>query len=220
MTYQYRVVELSRMSEKRYELDKHFGMVVGKRTLYRIQALKKFDTNGAHIFEGDYGGYVEKEDNLSQEGTSWVFGLGAVYGNARVEGNATVSSLSEQVLWNSFGKSYGFTHVFGNVKMSGNAVARENSVVRDNVVLCDDADVVSSVLVGDVVVKENAKFHSSAAGEQAVFGGNCIFERTIVQGENPVFGGTFYVKGSYENRVDELREMAESKTDDSYIPIY
>ena len=40
-----------------------------KVTLYRIKALKDF----CDVKEGELGGWVESEDNLSQEGTCWVY---------------------------------------------------------------------------------------------------------------------------------------------------
>lgn len=45
-------------------------------TLYRIKALKDF----GDVEKGDKGGFIEKEDNLSQEDDCWV------YGNASSEG--------------------------------------------------------------------------------------------------------------------------------------
>lgn len=45
------------------------------RKLYRIKSLIDFDS----IKEGDLGGWIEKEDNLSQNGASWV------YGNAEIK---------------------------------------------------------------------------------------------------------------------------------------
>jgi len=40
------------------------------KTLYRIQALKDF----ADVKAGDIGGFIEHEQNLSQEGNARVFG--------------------------------------------------------------------------------------------------------------------------------------------------
>jgi hypothetical protein len=64
---------------KKYELTSETKFVIGK-TLYRIKALVSFGTVSA----GDTGGFVEKEENLSQSGDAWV------YGNAEVSGNAEV----------------------------------------------------------------------------------------------------------------------------------
>ena len=45
---------------------------------YQVKALRSF----ADVKEGDLGGYIEKESNLSHDGDAWV------YGNAKVSGNA------------------------------------------------------------------------------------------------------------------------------------
>ena len=71
---------------KKYRLTEETTKV-GNRTLYRIQALRDF----GNVKEGDIGGYIEAEKNLSQIGNAWVSGDAQVYGNARVSGDAWVS---------------------------------------------------------------------------------------------------------------------------------
>ena len=71
---------------KKYRLtDKK--IIVGCRTLYRIQALRDF----GDVKEGEFGGWIESEKNLSHEGNAWVSGDACVYGDAWVYGNARVS---------------------------------------------------------------------------------------------------------------------------------
>ena len=60
---------------------------LGVVTLHRIKAVKDF----GGVKKDDLGGWVEKAENLSQEGYCWVFGNAQVYGNAQVSGNARVS---------------------------------------------------------------------------------------------------------------------------------
>ena len=71
---------------KKYRLTEETTKV-GNRTLYRIQALRDF----GNVKEGDIGGYIESEKNLSQDGNAWVSGDARVYGDACVYGNARVS---------------------------------------------------------------------------------------------------------------------------------
>lgn len=40
--------------------------------------------------EGDLGGFIEKEENLSHSGCAWVYGNAKIYGNAKVCGYAEV----------------------------------------------------------------------------------------------------------------------------------
>lgn len=56
------------------------------RILHRIEALKDF----GNVKAGDKGGWIEKEDNISQDGDCWVYDDARVYGNACVRGNARV----------------------------------------------------------------------------------------------------------------------------------
>lgn len=71
---------------KKFELTSEFKRVLGKK-LFRIRALVDF----ANVKKGELGGYIEKENNLSQDGDAWVYGNARVYDNARVYGNARVS---------------------------------------------------------------------------------------------------------------------------------
>jgi len=65
--------------EKKYELTDIKKGVCGV-TLHKIKALKDF----GNVLKGAEGGWIEKEDNLSQEGDAWVYGNAKVYGDARI----------------------------------------------------------------------------------------------------------------------------------------
>jgi hypothetical protein len=67
---------------KKYKLLKKSKIEFRGKTLFQIQALKDF----GYISEGEKGGFVESEVNLSQEGDSWVGGDARVSGGARVFG--------------------------------------------------------------------------------------------------------------------------------------
>ena len=71
--------------EKKYKLTEETINVDG-RILHRIEALRDF----SYIRQGDKGGFVEGESNLSQSGNCWVYGNAVVYGNVKVGGNANV----------------------------------------------------------------------------------------------------------------------------------
>ena len=75
---------------KKFELTTNSKMYLGKK-LFQIKALISF----GNVKEGDLGGFIEKEDNLSQYGNAWVYGDAEVYGNARVYGDAWVSGDAE-----------------------------------------------------------------------------------------------------------------------------
>ena len=85
-------------------------------TLHRIKAVRSF----GDVKEGDLGGFVEKEENISENFEAWVCGDAKVWGNAKVSGNAKVC---------------GDAKVWGNAKVSGNAEVWGNAKV------CGDAKV-------------------------------------------------------------------------------
>jgi hypothetical protein len=122
---------------KKYELTNETIEHCG-RTLYRIKALRDF----GNVKQGDLGGYVESENNLSHNGSAWVFDFARVFGDAWVSGNGRV-----------YGNAwvYGNAMVRGNARVFGGAVVSGNSDVRGNAEVFDDARV-----YGDAWVSGNA----------------------------------------------------------------
>ena len=74
----------------KYKLTDETKEFCGK-VLHRIVCVTAF----ASVAVGDTGGWVESENNLSQEGDAWVSGNAEVSGNAWVSGNAKVSGNAE-----------------------------------------------------------------------------------------------------------------------------
>jgi len=66
------------------------------------------------ISDGEVGGWIESEHNLSHQSDCWVFGNAKVFGDANVSGNACV---------------YGDANVSGNAKVSGDAWVYGNAKV-------------------------------------------------------------------------------------------
>ena len=100
---------------KKYELS-NITIEFNGVTLYRIKALKDF----SDVKAGDLGGWVEKEDNLSQMGDAWIYIIAKVYGDAKVFGNAKVD---------------------GNAKVHGNAVVCDNARVYGSAVVYGSSNV-------------------------------------------------------------------------------
>ena len=94
---------------KKYELTAEFIEKWGKK-LFRIKALIGFGS----VEAGELGGYVEKEDNLAQNGNAWVFDDAEVYGNARVYGDARVCGNADYLLIGRIGSRFSFTTFFKN----------------------------------------------------------------------------------------------------------
>ena len=133
--------------EKKYKLTEE-TINVGGTALYRIEALRDF----GDVKKGSKGGFIEKEDNLSQSGDCWVFydamvcDKAMVYNNAKVYDNALVHDnaiVSNNVI------VCDNAVVGGNAKVSGNAVVYRNAKVRGKAVVFDDAEVLDNAVVYD-----------------------------------------------------------------------
>ena len=116
----------------KYEILENETKVVGGYTLHRIKALKDiFCANGKVVKTGDLGGWIEKKENLSQDGNAWIGGDAKVYdgawicGNAKVYGNAWIYG-NAQVYGNA--KVYGAAKVYGNAWIGGDAEVRDGYI--------------------------------------------------------------------------------------------
>ena len=104
--------------ERKYKLTDECMQYVGHK-LYRIQSLRSF----SDVEEGELGGYIESEDNLSHDGMCWVYDEAKVFGNAKVYNNAKVCGNA---------KVYGKAEVRGDAKVYGKAEVRGDAKVYKN----------------------------------------------------------------------------------------
>jgi hypothetical protein len=118
---------------KKYELLDNDTKTHNGVTLRRVRALRSF----GNIEEGELGGFIEKEENLSHRGNAWVYGNARVSGNARVEGNAWVLGNA----WVSGdARVYGDARVSGDARVYGDAWVYGNARVSGNARVLGDAD--------------------------------------------------------------------------------
>ncbi len=121
---------------KKFELTSETKINIFGKKLFRIKALISFGS----VEEGETGGWVEKEDNLSHSGNAWVFDNAEVSDNARVFDNAWVFG-NARVSDNA--------RVFGNARVSGNARVFDNAWVFGNARVSDNARVFGNARVSD-----------------------------------------------------------------------
>ena len=136
--------------EKKYKLTEESIIYFGK-TLYRIEALKDFGI----VKKGDKGGYVQSEENLSQEGDCWISNNAKVFDDAKVYDNALVFD-NALVYDNAYvcgnAKVYCKAEVCGNAFVYGDALVYDNAQVSDNAEICSDAEIKNS---SDYIVFKN-----------------------------------------------------------------
>ena len=147
--------------EKKYKLTDETISVNG-RTLYRIEALKDF----GDVKKGDKGGYVEKEENLSQSGGCWVYRDAAVYGSAKVYGDAEVyddAAVYGDAQVYGDARVYGDASVHGDARVCDHARVYDNARVRDNAWVCGYAKVCDNAIVRDKAeISDNAEVSGNA----------------------------------------------------------
>ena len=173
---------------KKFELTSEFITNIFGTKLFRIKALCEF----GNVKAGELGGFLEKEENLSNDGDAWVYGNASVsgdarvsgdawvYGNARVSGNASVSG-DARVSGNA--RVYGDAEVSGDASVSGNARVSGDASVSGNARVYGDAEV-----SGDASVSGNARVY----GDAEVSGNARVSGNAEVSGDAWVYGNTDY----------------------------
>ena len=136
--------------DKKYELrcKKHIkdDVTKTKHTLYRIRALRDVGS----VKAGEYGGYIESEDNLSHDNVCWIFDDAWVGEHAKVSGNAVVCGTAK--IYNNammYGNAYisenahifGSAHVFGSTYIHGDARICESARVSGRCELFGDTKI-------------------------------------------------------------------------------
>ena len=119
---------------KRWEFVPKSEIKVDGHTLRRIRALVNMPQYGVQA--GDFGGYVEHEENLPQKSHAWIFHDAQVYGKAKV---------------------------FDYVQVSDKARVFDNAWVSDYAQVCDNARVYDDVWVyHSARIYDDARVYSAA----------------------------------------------------------
>lgn len=182
--------------EKKYELTDEVIRETGgdgfPAFLYRIKALRDFECNGAQIHTGDLGGYVESEDNLSHEGSCWVFDDAKVYDSAKVYGDACISASAEVSAYAEvYGKAIvsdyavvsGLTKVYDSAKIFEMGYVIGHSDVSEEVCVSGTSTVSDSIvsdsayITGDSYIRKGAvvKGNATISGNAIIFGDAAVY---------------------------------------------
>ena len=211
---------------KKYEIIKENTIKKFNTTLYQIRALVDIDQEyNEHIVKaGDLGGYVESEDNLSQEGNCWITGNACILDNAKVSGNALVSGksivysnakISENARVYYKSTINGYAKIFGdavicdkafvsrNAKVFGDSIVADNAVVTDNAVVCD-----KGIVCGNAVVNGNQRVR-----------GNSVINIKLRESSNTVYYASWRVSDGksysllpleYSNKQEAIKDTYET----------
>lgn len=151
--------------------------------LYRIRALKDFED----VMAGDLGGYIEKEENLSQEGNCWVSDEARVYDNAKVSGNARVYN-DAKVFGNA--QIYDNAGVFDDAEVYGNAKVYGKTEVSESAEVFGETEIFGKAQIyNGAKVYKNAKIYDNAKvrGNAQVYDNAQVFGEAQVGGKAQIF---------------------------------
>ena len=85
---------------KKYELtdDKitHKGKLLNR--IRCLETIRDKNRNNVLVKSGELGGYVESENNLSHDGTCWIYDEAKVYGKARLENDEELRRSCESIV--------------------------------------------------------------------------------------------------------------------------
>lgn len=128
---------------KKYELTSEYVEFDGRK-LYRIKALKSFYLCGLTVKAGALGGYIEKEENLSQEGNAWIHGNAEIGGNAKVKDEAEVygdAEVCDNAEIRDNAEILGDARIGGKTQIYGKAKVMRGVVVHANAEILGDAQI-------------------------------------------------------------------------------
>ena len=152
------------------------------RKLYRIEALKDF----SNVKKGDRGGFVESEDNLSQDGDCWIHDDARVHSNAKICDNAIIYGYAK-VCDNAI--IYGDARVFGNVQVCDNARVFDNAKILGNTIVYNKAKIFGNASIFDnAVVCNNTEIYDNAVicDNTMICDNAKVYGKAIVRGDSEI----------------------------------
>lgn len=174
---------------KKYELTSEYVEFDGRK-LYRIKALKSFYLCGLTVKAGALGGYIEKEENLSQEGNAWIHGNAYVYDNAYVRDNAYIC----EEAW-----------IHGNAEIKNEAWIHGNAEIGGNAKVKDEAEV-----YGDAELYKRQKEAEAKLFEQEK-------DAAAIEARGQAESRAIQLKGEAEAKAMDLKAEAMKKYGDAAI---
>lgn len=155
--------------EKKYELTEEKKMMKDGAIVQRIRYLKDFKRKEVGLIKaGTLGGWIEKEENLSQEGTCVVLHDAIVSGAAKVEDNAAI--LGYVYVWGNRMDKYLFTK--SSIRISGDAIIRGYASISEGVTISDRAYIAD---------------HVTLYGSAKVYGDACLWSHACVSGHAEIY---------------------------------
>jgi len=163
--------------------------------LFRIISLKNFRTkNGYDVKNGEVGGYIEGEQNLSQNDFSWVFNTAQVFDDALLI-DTTVHDQSR---------------VFGSCILTDCEIRRKVRIwgtctlsvcyITDNVDISGECEILNTKIFNSCVVTGKCKVYECHLSNGSRIGGSSVVKTTILQDVSEITGGSIVENCRFSGR--------------------
>lgn len=190
---------------KKYELTDQYWS-----GLRRIRSLVEIP---GRVKAGEFGGFVESEDNLSHEGACWIGDNSKAYGNSRVKDSATMRGYSE--IWDS-------SILEGDSVVVDRAVIRDRSTCSGNSLIKDSALIAGTSIITDrAVIEYRATIISSVVKDFGRVTNDARLYKAIVSEEQAVSYGHVKCNLSLkENLIKSLSAQTNLYPHNGYVNCY
>ena len=124
---------------KKYELTENHIKIDENTKLYQIRALKSFYIDEfTEIKTGQLGGYVESEENLSQQGSCWI------YNNVKIRGNVKVY---ESAILCGAVRAYGNAKIHGECNIGGDIFITGNAEIKGEARIAAGGEITGNTVI-------------------------------------------------------------------------
>lgn len=169
---------ISHKTNPRYTM-KYDLVPLNTSALFRIRALK--DIEGTSVKAGDLGGFVSDGNNLSQEGSCWIYDQASATGGSRVLHHASMhneSRLCESARLYGSAKLLDSAIVGGWSSVCGHATISEEAVVRGSSLVSGRSKVSGLALIHGATIEVNAVVLGGFIPPNCVVGDWAMITRT------------------------------------------
>ena len=146
----------------KYRITEETAKIYNNTTLYRIEAVKDFETIFGMIHAGDKGGFIQEEKNLEQDGNCWIFDDAKVYFGGVVKDDACIKD---------------------------NATVRDGAIVEKSAKMFNNSSAINSTVTDNATLKDRAiVMIESVISDNVVIGGLTELEECTINGSCKISG--------------------------------
>ena len=206
--------------DKKYEIltDEENTIKFDERVLHRIRALKDF----GDVKEGNIGGFVQTEDNLSHDGNSWIYDNAKCMDDARVCDNAKMynnSKMYDNSRMFDYSIMYDNSIMFDNSRMYNNSKMLDNSRMFDDTMMFDNSIMFdNSRMYDDTMMFGNSKMYNNAM----MLDNSIMYDNSMMYNNSKMYDNSKMCDDSkmYDNAILKNNNILQGRIDKPFKKIF